>query len=340
MEIAIAIIVFICLGLLIMLASVNSALRRDMAHQAGQLEMMTQSLENYRQLQEGLKDTLSKTMQTSQESVGNSLQSNLKTIGQLREQIGQLQGSNNKMLELGNDLKRLQHILASPKMRGELGEWSLENMLANILPAGTYKLQHEFADGKKVDALIQMPQYSVPVDAKFPLPGFEAISDVEDANERLKLRKNFQRDVIKHIDKISAQYIRPNEGTLDFAMMFIPAENVYYETVIQQKGDTIDVLQYAHQKKVIPVSPNVFYAYLMTIVMGLHGLQIEKQAAEIRQSLGNLKGRFGDFVGTWELMGKHLRNTTSQYQTGQGQLDKFDMELDRISEKTNQKDEE
>ncbi len=332
MEVGIIILAAVSVGLLVMLASVNAALRRDVARQAGQLEMMNNSLECNRQMQEALKDSLSKNMQSGQESVSKSLQSNLETIGDLKRQIGVLHGTNQQMIQLGTDVKRLQHILASPKMRGQLGEWSLENLLGNILPAGTFELQYEFADGKKVDALIKMPEYSVPVDAKFPLPGFEAMASTENVGELAKLRRAFQRDVKAHIDKIASQYIRPNEGTLDFALMYIPAENVYYETVIRQKGDTVDILEYALSKKVIPVSPNVCYAYLMTIVMGLHGLQIEKQAAEIRQGLSTLRGKFSDFVLTWELMGKHLRNTNAQYQQGQSQLDKFDLELDRISE--------
>lgn len=336
MEIAIIIllvfVIAIITGLVFWLASANSSLRRDIANQAGQVEVITKSLDSYRQTQESLRDTLSKSMLTSQESVSKSLQTNLQTIGDLKKEISQLQTSNKNLAQVGEDVKKLHGILANPKMRGQMGEWSLENLLSNVLPQDSYKLQHHFSDGKIVDALINLPDYSVPIDAKFPLPAFQAMTEVEDESERLKLRKTFISDIKKHIDKIATQYIKPNEGTLDFAFMYIPAENVYYETIIKYKGDATDVLSYAHSKKVIPISPNVCYAYLMTVVMGLHGLQIEKQASEIRKGLTSLKGRFSDFFATWELMGKHLRNTSAQYQQGQTQLDKFNLEMEKITE--------
>ena len=156
------------------------------------------------------------------------------------------------------------------------------------LPKDTYSLQHHFKDGKIVDALICMPEFSVPIDAKFPLPSFEAILKSNGDGELPRLQRQFQKDVCSHIDKIAEQYIRPAEGTLDFALMYIPAENIYYEIIIKHDDDRC-ITEYALSKKVIPVSPNVLYAYLMTIAMGLHGLQIEKQAAQIRQNLKHLE---------------------------------------------------
>jgi DNA recombination protein RmuC len=217
-----------------------------------------------------------------------------------------------------------------------MGEWSLENLLGQILPKDSYKLQYAFRDNKTVDALIQLVNFSVPVDAKFPLPGFEKVVKAEVEEEKAKLRRQFIKDVHNHIDKISGDYIRPAEGTLDFAIMYIPAENVYYETIVKYAGETQDILQYCFDKKVIPVSPNLLYAYLMTVAMGLHGLQIEKQAAEIRQNLGRLNASFADFGGTWDILGKHLRNAYSQYDEGQKKLDRFGMQLGQIQEETQQ----
>ncbi len=153
-----------------------------------------------------------------------------------------------------------------------------------------------------------MAGYNAPIDAKFPLSSFELLLKAEKDDERIRLRKQFHNDIIKHIDKIAASYIRPAEGTLDFALMYIPAENVYYEAIIKYPDDAKDILQYSLDKKVVPVSPNLLYAYLMTVVMGLHGLQIEKQAAEIRQNLKKLNASFTDFTETWDVLGKHLRN--------------------------------
>jgi DNA recombination protein RmuC len=211
-----------------------------------------------------------------------------------------------------------------------MGEWSLENMLSNVLPRDSFELQHGFKDGKVVDALIKLADFSVPVDAKFPLPAFEALIKAENEEEKTKLRKQFINDVIKHIDKIAADYIRPAEGTVDFALMFIPAENIYYETIIKYESDTKDIIRHALDKKVISVSPNLLYAYLMTVVMGLHGLQIEKQAAEIRQNLKKLNASFESFTNTWVILGKHLRNAGSQYDEGDNKLNRFTMELTQI----------
>ena len=143
------------------------------------------------------------------------------------------------------------------------------------------------------------------------------------------MRRQFTNTIKKRIDEI-AKYILPNENTFDFALMYIPAENVYYETIIHQAEDKADLSEYARTKKVIAVSPNLLYAYLMTVVMGLHGLQIEKQAAEIRQNLKKLNASFADFAGTWEVLDKHLRNAFGQYEDGQKKLDRFGMQLDQI----------
>jgi DNA recombination protein RmuC len=234
------------------------------------------------------------------------------------------------MLQVGAEVRHLQDILSSPKLRGQMGEWSLENLLSNVLPAGSFSLQHTFKDGKMVDALIQMSDFSVSIDAKFPLPSFEKIQHTEQETERPRLRRQFLKDVSIHIDKIASSYIRPAEGTLDFAIMYIPAENVYYETVIQYQDDPLNILTYSLDKKVIPVSPNLLYAYLMTVAMGLHGLQIEKQAAEIRQNLNKLNADFTGFLTSWETLGTHLRNATTKYEDSQRKLDRFTLALEQI----------
>ncbi|MCJ7730621.1 MAG: DNA recombination protein RmuC [Sedimentisphaerales bacterium] len=273
---------------------------------------------------------LQKSLLDGQTSLNTNLQSSQQVLGRLNTQIGELQGTNKQMLQMGTDIRRLQDILSSPKLRGQMGEWSLENLLSQVLPKDSYELQYTFRDGQIVDALIKLADFSVPIDAKFPLPAFEKLTAAQTDDEKSRLRKQFINDVIKHIDKIAASYIRPVEGTLDFALAYIPAENVYYETVIKYADDTKDILQYAFEKKVIPVSPNLLYVYLMTVVMGLHGLQIEKQAAEIRQNLKTLNASFANFAACWETLGKHLKNAYGQYEDGQKKLDRFGLQLDQI----------
>jgi DNA recombination protein RmuC len=326
----VAVLILIVLGLLVWLINTNTAVRREIAGQATGLNLLQQQLDALNAAQDTTKDTLQKSLLSGQTSLNQNLQTSQDTLNKLHTQIGQIQISSQQMMKVGDDVRRLHDILSSPKLRGQMGEWSLSNILENVLPKDSYKLQFPFKDGKIVDALVEMAGYSVPIDAKFPLPAFESLVKAESDEEKVRLRKQFLSDITKHVDKIAQQYIRPAEGTLDFAIMYIPAENVYYETIVKYADDTKDILQYALDKKVIPVSPNLLYAYLMTVVMGLHGLQIEKQAAEIRQNLKKLNASFADFAGTWEVLGKHLRNAFGQYDDGQKKLDRFGMQLDQI----------
>jgi DNA recombination protein RmuC len=293
----------------------------------------TQQLKDLKQSQDNLTQNLQQSIISNQDSVVKNLQFHTQTLKDLSTQLGQLQGANNRIIELGTDLKSLQQILASPKLRGNLGEWSLENILSTILPAESFTLQHCFRDGKKVDGLVKMPKYTVPIDAKFPLNNFEKLQLTNGDGEHVKARREFLKDVRNHIDKISSSYIKPQEGTLDFAIMFLPAENIYYEAMIKNSDDNLSIQDYALQRKVFPVSPNLLYIYLMTIVMGLHGMQIEKQAAEIRQHLNTLKNSFGDFLSMWDTLGNHLRNAQTKYDEGHKKLDKFVLNLHQIKEK-------
>jgi len=324
------VLALVVLALLVWLISCTFAGRKEIASQAAGISLLQQQLEALKAAQDKTSENLQKSLQAGQNTLTQSLQSSQQVLSQLNTQIGELQGTNRQMLQVGTEIRRLQDILSSPKLRGQMGEWSLENLLAQILPKDSYKLQYTFKDGKVVDALIQMPDFSVPIDAKFPLPSFEKLINAETDEEKLRLRRQFLKDVTAHIDKIAADYIRPAEGTLDFALCYIPAENVYYETIVKYDGDTQDILQYSLDKKVIPVSPNLLYAYLMTVVMGLHGLQIEKQAAEIRQNLKRLNASFADFLSNWDILGKHIRNAYSQYDEGQKKLDRFGLQLDQI----------
>ena len=332
LTVVIIVLVLAVLGLLVWLIISNSANAEKMAGQQASFGLLQQQLETLKSSQDDTKDKLQKSLLDGQTNIGKNMQAGQEVLDRLNKQIGELQGTNKQMMQVGTEVRRLQDILSSPKLRGQMGEWSLENLLANILPKDRYKLQYTFKDGKTVDALIELADFSVPVDAKFPLPGFEKVVKAEEEAEKIKLRRQFLKDVNNHIDKIASDYIRPAEGTLDFALMYIPAENVYYETIVKYIGETQDILQYCFDKKVIPVSPNLLYAYLMTVAMGLHGLQIEKQAAEIRQNLKKLNSSFADYTGTWDILGKHLRNAYSQYDEGQKKLDRFGLQLNHIQE--------
>ncbi len=338
LTVIIIVLVLVVLGLLVWLIVSNFANARNLAGNQASMSLLQQQLEALKAAQDRTSDELQKSLTAGQNTLNQSLQSSQKTLTQLHGQIGELQGTNKQMMQIGTEVRRLQDILSSPKWRGQMGEWSLENLLSQILPRDGYTLQYAFKDGKTVDALIQMPDFSVPIDAKFPLPSFEKIVKAETEEEKPKLRRQFLKDCQSHIDKIAVSYIRPAEGTLDFAIMYIPAENIYYETVVKYAGDTQDILQYCFDKKVIPVSPNLLYTYLMTVAMGLHGLKIEKQAGEIRQNLKRLNASFADFGNNWDILGKHLKNAYGQYDEGQKKFDRFSLQLNQIQSENDTND--
>lgn len=331
MEMVLLVIAVVLLVLLVILFFLFVPGARDkLAQQAASVASLQQQLEAVRSSSDGARNVLQDSLQKGHATLTQSLQSTSDTLNKLHGQIGQIITASSQMQKVGDEVKRLQEILASPKLRGGLGEWSLDNLLSQILPQGSYELQYSFKDGQKVDALVKLADYAVPIDAKFTLSNFEQLLKADTDEQRVRLRKKFHSDVIDRIDEIAEKYIRPAEGTVDFALMYIPAENVYYEVIIQYPDDAKNILQYALDKKVVPVSPNLLYAYLMTVAMGLHGLQIEKQAAEIRQNLKTLTGSLVDFTATWDVLGKHIHNAYSQYDDGRKKLDKFSIQLEQI----------
>lgn len=329
-------------GLLVVLAALvvwliisNAAARRDLSGQVAALTALQQQIENLRSAQDQTSAHLQKSLQSNQISLTSGLQASQKTLTELHSRIGELQGAGKQMLRVGDEVRRLQDILTSPKLRGQMGEWSLETLLADILPQESYTLQFCFKDGRIVDALVHLRDFAVSIDAKFPLPAFQRILSAEHTETRKKARRQFRKDVTVHIDKIAEAYIRPAEGTLDFALMYIPAENVYYETIVQRKSENKDLLRYGLDKRVIPVSPNLLYAYLMTVAMGLHGMHIEKQAGELRKQLQKLHADLDGFISTWDTLGCHLRNANGKYEDAQKRLDRFTLQLRQIADESN-----
>jgi len=270
----------------------------------------------------------SEILQKTQQSLGERLDNAARVVGHVQKSLGGLEEANRKIYEVGKDIASLQEILGAPKLRGGLGEYFLEDLLAQILPPHHFTIQHAFRSGEKVDAAIKLGTSLVPVDAKFPLENFKRIMEATTDDEKTRVRRQFVADVKKHIDGIAAKYILPDEGTYDFALMYIPAENVYYETII--KDDSLgerNLSQYALSKRVIPVSPNSFYAYLQAIVLGLKGMKIEDRAKEVIQYLSRLQGDFGRFREDFTLLGKHLNHAQSSYQNSEKRLEQFGQKL-------------
>jgi len=279
---------------------------------------------------------LNQVTQQLQKSTGDlntRLDNAARVVQDVSKGLGSLSEATKKVFDVGKDIASLQEILRSPKLRGGLGELLLGDLLAQIFPPAHYSLQHRFKSGEAVDAVIRLGQNLVPIDAKFPLENFKRVVETASEDERKIAKKRFINDVKKHVDAIAGKYILPDEGTLDFALMYIPAENVYYELIIKDESVDTDkaLLNYAFAKRVIPVSPNSFYAYLQTILLGLKGMHVEEQAQEILKSLERLSGDFEKFKADFELIGKHLVNTKSKYDDADKRLGKFSDRLQSLS---------
>jgi len=261
------------------------------------------------------------------------------TLGDVKKDLGKVEEVTRDVLEKAKNISELENLLRAPKFRGGFGELFLGDLLAQILPPAHYELQYKFKSGEKVDAIVRIGTNIVPIDSKFPLENFQKYLAQEEGKEKENLRKSFITDVKKHIDAISEKYILPDEGTYDFALMYIPAENVYYETILKDEslGEERSIFSYAIQKKVIPVSPNSFFAYLQVIVLGLKGLQIEKSAQHIFQSLARLQGDLSRFRNDFQVLGTHLGNAKSKFDEAEKRLDKFSGKLELVTDETPQK---
>jgi len=263
------------------------------------------------------------------QNTGMRLDNAAKAIKDVYGRLGEVQESTKQVNEVAKDISSLQDILRAPKLRGGIGEYFLSDLLKQILPPSRYTLQHRFKSGEIVDAAITLKDGLVPVDSKFPLENFKKVVQAKSETEKINAKKIFIRDVKKHIDAIAQKYILPDEGTLDFALMYIPAENVYYEVIIKDEDleDGKSLFKHAIDHKVIPVSPNSFYGYLQTILMGLRGMRIEERAQEILKNINRLEGDFSRITKDFETMGTHLKNLSGSYDNTGKRLEKFSDKL-------------
>lgn len=255
----------------------------------------------------------------------------------VQNRLGELQEATKNMVLIGRDIASLQDILKAPKLRGGLGEFFLEQMLAQILPRECYELQYGFKDGAKVDAAIRIGDALISVDAKFPLENFRRMMEEPVDDKKPALRKAFQQDVKKHISDISEKYIRPQEGTYDFALMYIPAENVYYEIIVKSDNQAESLSEFAMHSRVVPVSPNSFYAYLQSIARGLKGLRIEHSALQVLSALQQLETDFRKMTAELEKVGGHLGNAQSAYERVVKGFDKIQTRLSALGEHSEHK---
>ncbi len=243
---------------------------------------------------------ISRRIDTSSSEIDQRLSRNLELFAQVQRSIGEFS-------EIGRSMQDLQQFLQSPKLRGDIGEQILKELLTQYLPSDTYKLQYSFRNGEKVDAIIKTSQGLLPIDSKFPMGNFRRLMDEKDGESKEKIRKEFVADVKKHIQDIAKKYILVTEGTLDYALMYIPSESVYYEII-----NNNELFDFAGSKRILPVSPMSFYAYMKAILMSFEGVRIQTQTKEILNILRAIKKDYEKSDEALSILNKHISNAYNQ----------------------------
>jgi len=240
-----------------------------------------------------------------------------------------------RFMTIAEQLANLEKVLKHQKQRGNLGEASLELILGNILPPGSYKMQHEFPGGETVDAVIVTKEGVIPIDAKFSLDNYQRLVNAIDDTQREELEKQFKNDLKMRIDEC-AKYVRVKDGTLPFAFMYIPAEAIYYDLLINEVGavkvNTRNLIDYAYnEKKVIIVSPTTFAAYLQSVLYGFKAFKIEETAKDIAKNVESLSRHLKAYEDYYKKLGNSLSTTVNHFNAGSKELGKIDKDVFRIT---------
>lgn len=246
-------------------------------------------------------DHMVRTLQENSKQLNDRLDKAAQVIAGVGKEVGQ-------MSEIGRSMKELQDFLKSPKMRGNIGEEILKDLIAQLFPKNSFHLQYQFKSGEKVDAAIQTDAGILPIDSKFPMENYQKMVKSEDPKEKSDFQKEFSRDVKKHIDTIARKYILPDEGTMDFALMYIPSESVFYELC-----NMTDMLEYARRSRVYMVSPSTLYVHLQTILLSFEGKKIESRSKEVFRLLRSIQLEYDKVNDSMGVLGKHIGNAGAQF---------------------------
>lgn len=280
----------------------------------------------------GAQQSVPGTVATLTDTVSRQLEQSTAAVTDLRDRIGRLAEATTRLEGVGRQVAEVQDLLRVPKLRGTLGEVWLEELLRQVFPAGQFEMQHTFRSGERVDAVLRIGDALVPVDAKFPLEAFQRMQ-AADGDTAERERRAFRRSLKARIDEIADKYIRPDEGTFEFALMYLPSEAVYYESVVRGEAleDGRSVLGYAMERRVIPVSPHTFYAYLSAILHGLKGLRVEERSREILAELGALGQQLERFWAAYDKVGVHLGNAAKQYDETTKERERIGVRIERLT---------
>ncbi len=309
------------------------------AEEQGMLMLLQQQMQELsRTMEEKLGEGTDRIMQRSEQSqrlVTAITEQVSKQLMEVVRGVSETKESTKQVFGIAERLQNLEKILTHQKQRGTWGEASLELVLSNILPPGTYKTQYPFPDGDVVDVAVITPEGIIPIDAKFSLDNYVRLTKTDDPIERADLEKQFKNDLKLRIDE-TAKYIRTKDGTLPFAFMYIPAEAIYYDLLVNEVGavkvNTRNLIDYAyHEKKVIIVSPTTFAAYLQSVLYGFKAFKIEETAKDIAKNVENLSRHLKAYEDYYKKLGTSLSTTVNHFNAGGKELGKIDKDVLRIT---------
>ena len=301
MESTLPIIATLVIGFAAIIFFINKKISQTQTDQnlIGWLQSMQESMERST-------STVNTSLMQNSQALNERLDNAARVISSVQKEIGQ-------MSEIGRSMQELQEFLRSPKLRGNMGEQILKELLGQMLPKSSFHLQYAFKNGTIVDAAIKTEAGIIPIDSKFPLEGYRKMSEAKTEAEKKIAEKQFVSDVKKHADNIGKKYILTSEGTIDYALMYIPSETVYYEII-----NNIALYEYASTKRVLPVSPMTFYAYLRAILMGFEGQKISQKAQEILSSLKGIQNEYQKVDNQMLTLSKHIHNSNNMMSEVQG----------------------
>jgi len=280
-------------------------------------------------------EKIGETHKTMTDSMKYQFSESQKLMSIMTEKVTRVEETSKQMVGFTDQLQSLQDMLKNPKQRGVLGEYYLETLLKNVMPPDAFKMQYTFPGGDIVDAAVFIKDKIIPIDSKFSLENYNRLAEEKNEAERDKLEKLFVNDLKLRIQE-TAKYIRPADGTMDFAFMFIPHEAIYYDLLVNKigaiTGDTENLIQRAANKyKVVIVSPTSFFAYLQTVLQGLKALQIEETAKDIVKRVGELGKHLLVYEEYHNKLGNSLRTVTNQYNFSSKEFKKIDKDVMRIT---------
>ena len=287
--------------------------------------------ENLRRLTDQVSADLSRRLEGIEGRMTQTQNTNAEIARGIFETLGDVRQATSSVAEQAREFTSLQDLLRAPKARGGIGEAMLEELLRQILPPHGFATQHRFSSGATVDAVVRAGGRLVCIDSKFPLSNFRRMCNASDELERAAAERDFAADVHRHVRDISTRYIVPDEGTFDFAVMYVPAEGLYGE-VLRLSHQRRPLFETAIDARVVPMSPFTMYGYLQTILFGLKCLSIEKSAEAILSYCGRLQRDIDLFATEYETLGRHLTNARSKYEEGYKRLDRFRDKLDQAIE--------